>query len=626
MTVQPAPQPQPPAQPRPASAPSPAAAAGDWTFGVLTLAGDPGWLPPEDEPTEAELAGWCPDPDSGPPDGEDAWLADLTCGQLDDLAAELAAARPPAPAESIGAGFTHRAAAAGIAAGQAGWQPEYAAAAPCRPAAGFAAGGPLDLADAGIVLAQYAQEAADGGLAAMSDDELAGLLCASRRLGSWQAAAELAAAAELDARRRRDAAARAPGPAATTSAVSEQVAAELAAALTLTGRAADVLLALARDLARLPAVRAALAAGRIDLAKARVFAAELAPLGDVTASQIADRYLGQAAGWTTSQLRRALRAAALAADPDAAKRKADQARAQARVEAWQEGSGNAALAGRELPPADAVAADARITQIARALKAGGHPGTLDQVRAAVFTALLLGRDPEGLPDAEPGDPSPGASPPGLAGLGGVIHLTLPAATWLGLAGRPGDLAGLGPLDPHTSRDLAATMTASGHAAWHVTLTGPDGRAVAHACPRGQPPRANGPPRATGPPGRAGPDPRAAWLAGLAFDRLEHDPCRHTRQTDAYQPGSKLRHLLAIRNPACTAPGCQRPATACDNEHTVPYRNGGRTCECNCGPICRKHHRCKQAPGWHLTQPRPGVFQWTTPSGRTYTTHPEPYPV
>ena len=47
---------------------------------------------------------------------------------------------------------------------------------------------------------------------------------------------------------------------------------------------------------------------------------------------------------------------------------------------------------------------------------------------------------------------------------------------------------------------------------------------------------------------------------------------------------------------------------------------------NCGPVCRRSHRIKQAPGWHLTQPRPGVFQWTTPSGRTYTTHPEPYPV
>jgi len=30
-------------------------------------------------------------------------------------------------------------------------------------------------------------------------------------------------------------------------------------------------------------------------------------------------------------------------------------------------------------------------------------------------------------------------------------------------------------------------------------------------------------------------------------------------------------------------------------------------------------KVKQAPGWHLAQPSPGVLVWTTPAGRTYTT-------
>jgi len=30
-------------------------------------------------------------------------------------------------------------------------------------------------------------------------------------------------------------------------------------------------------------------------------------------------------------------------------------------------------------------------------------------------------------------------------------------------------------------------------------------------------------------------------------------------------------------------------------------------------------------GWHLDQPEPGTMIWTTPSGRTYTTHPSVYP-
>src|SRR5579859_1140110 len=165
---------QPPAQPPPGPAtppgtpgrrghrPVPAPAADGWAFGVLALAGDPGWLPPDDPPPDAaELAGCWPDPDCAPPDGDDAWLADLASGQLDELTAELAAARPPAAREAVGAGFTHRPAAAAIAAGQAGWTPEYVAPARARPAAGFAAGGPLDQCDAGVVLATFAAEAAD---------------------------------------------------------------------------------------------------------------------------------------------------------------------------------------------------------------------------------------------------------------------------------------------------------------------------------------------------------------------------------------------------------------------------------------------------------------------------------
>lgn len=45
-----------------------------------------------------------------------------------------------------------------------------------------------------------------------------------------------------------------------------------------------------------------------------------------------------------------------------------------------------------------------------------------------------------------------------------------------------------------------------------------------------------------------------------------------------------------------------------------------------GPLCRRHHQAKQADGWRLEQPEPGVLAWTLPHGRTYTVTPEPYPV
>jgi hypothetical protein len=48
--------------------------------------------------------------------------------------------------------------------------------------------------------------------------------------------------------------------------------------------------------------------------------------------------------------------------------------------------------------------------------------------------------------------------------------------------------------------------------------------------------------------------------------------------------------------------------------------------CCHNPACRRHHQCKQAPGWRLEQPEPGVMKWTTPSGRVYVTTPTVYDI
>ena len=538
------------------------------------------------EPSDAELAGLWPDPFAGPPedgpDDEGRWLAEVS-------AAELGAIRGTGPGPE--------------AAGDSG----------------FGDGGLLDGLEPGPVLAGFSQGALDDGFAGLSDDELVGVLRASRRLSSWQAGAEIAAVAELDARRMR-AAAR-PG----WSRVSEHVSEELAAALVLTGRSADSLLGLARDLVRLPAVLRALLAGRIDLARARVFAAELSGLSDLMAAAVAMAYLAQAGSMTTSQLRAALRSMVLYLAPEALRRRAEKARADARVESWPEGSGNGALAGRELPPAEMIAADERISAIARALREAGATGTMDQLRAAVFTALLVGRDPESLlpePAREashgndaPADPGPERG--AMAALTGSVHLTMPVSAWLDLSHAPGEVAGFGPLDACTCRDLAARLSAGPGTRWCVTLTGPDGTAAAHACARAGPGPGSPAPAAAG---------RAAWLAGLEFARLARGPCAHRHEGAAYRPPGKLRELVTIRHRTCGFPGCRRPARRCDLDHTRPYEQGGKTCECNLAPLCRRHHRAKQAPGWRLVQSSPGVLVWTTPAGRAYITYPETYAI
>ena len=100
---------------------------------------------------------------------------------------------------------------------------------------------------------------------------------------------------------------------------------------------------------------------------------------------------------------------------------------------------------------------------------------------------------------------------------------------------------------------------------------------------------------------------------------------HGYDEPGYVPSRKLEHLIRARTQTCSAPGCRWPAWRCDLDHTVPFDAGGRTCDCNLAPLCRRHHRCKQATGWRLEQPESGTMLWTTPAGRRYLTEPESYP-
>lgn len=407
--------------------------------------------------------------------------------------------------------------------------------------AGFAAGGPLDSMVPGPVLAEFAADACDGGLRNLSDDELVGVLLAARRLSSWQAALELAAVSELDGRRRYQAAR--PG----SSRASEHVSEELAAALVLTGRAADALLSLSRELDRLPTVLKSLRAGRIDRARAVVFAEELVLLTGVQARAIAMALIRPAEKMTTSQLRAAIRALILATIPGSKeerdRRRAERARRDARVEVWPESSGNAAIAGRELPTSEVIAADQRLTAIAQKLRDAGVPGSLQQLRAVALSALLTGRDLDTLvPVGDRSDDGPPATrwrpaPGELASLSGSVNLTMPLATWQGSSDAPGEADGYGPLAADDCRDLAGDLASSRQKVqWCVTLTDQEGRAVAHGCARASP--------------GSKPDLLQAWLAKIKLSSIERGTCNHETQTRAYRPPDKMRHLVNIRQRTC----------------------------------------------------------------------------
>jgi len=503
------------------------------------------------------------------------------------------------------------------------------------PTAAFAPGMPLDVLPGCAGLAVAADTAAgDDGFAGVSEAELVGVMCAWDRVEAHAAARKLAAVAEL-ARRN-------PKPED-----QEFIADEVAHALAESRGRAEVLIDLAQTLeTRLPGTRAGLSGGTITRYKAEIIARATALLDDAEARAAEDKVLDRAARLTPGGLRAAIAAAVMEVAPEKAKERREQAAKDARVERWIEDSGNAALMGCELPPDEVLAADQRITAWARELRKAGLEGDMDQLRARAYLDLLLGKDSR--PSPSPAEPPADAGRAGgqiPTGFAGRVTLTVPLATLAGLADRPGELGGLGPVDPWLARDLATAAAVNPKTTWCLTVTDDQGHAIAHGCARPEPKshrqRAGpGPPGETGftftPASRDGPPggygtwrlrtPRGGPDLIITVDSLTTDPCDHRHQASGHDPGVRLRHLSQVRHATCTSPVCRRPAAQCDHEHNVPYEAGGRTCLCNTGPKCRHDHRLKQHPRWKVDQLPDGTFQWTTPSGRTYTTEPTRYPV
>ena len=643
--------------------------------------------------------------------------------------------------------------------------PDGAACAPGRDAhlPGFAKGGEWDACPPSAALA-LALEAASGPgwrCPGASREEMFGLL------RQWQALESRAAAAKLGLLRAliRDDDQPLPGggyhgdlPEGWTKSLTHDV----ALALSMPAVSAERLMWLAWDLqGRLPGVGGLLAAGTLTTSKAQAVDEALQQLSGEDAAAAEALILADLPGKTYGQVARLAAGVAVTVDPDsAARRRQDAERNKSRLEMFREQSGAAALAGRELPTDQALAAHASVCARAVEYKeSGAFPGgtRMDQYRAAAYLDLLNGisagariatgllpgacpadeepatepapggrdcscrecdgscRPPDDDEDEDQGDPDgngPDGGPPGTEGppdgpcaghgdcdsgdpddsdpdrgdpegeapgsegppgggddSGGadpdpdgepragqpsasavsparLADLVLPLATLLGLAERPGEGYGLGPLDPDLCRALAVTTAGSPYTRLCVTVTDPDGIATGHGCARADRRRkrpADAEParpvpdhdaalparvnltitgdrlaelaEATGPPGRATwgftrdadqgpPDGHGKWTLTLPHGRnltVELRPvptfgCDHRYESHAYQPSDTLRHLIQIRDGECTFPPCSRHARECDFEHATAYDKGGRTCACNTGARSRACHQVKQSRG------------------------------
>jgi hypothetical protein len=679
----------------------------------------------------------------------------------------------------------------------------------------------------------------------LEDGALAGAANAYRRLAAWAQAGELATVAQMASRSAAAGKHQSVDEDGRPSAVPADAYGQVSLALTMSQAGAEWWTNLAVDLQwRLAATGLALREGTIDLARAKAIAEATGPLDDAKARAVEDKVLPRAGEQTTGQLRASLRRAVIKADPEGAERRREQAERQAKVVLYPDAEGTASLSGQKLPGIRAAAAFARITALARALKATGVDGGIDLLRSKVLLGLLLGtlpyippppnapRDPDvppGLnhppdsnatpdPTATPGpdhppypdgptdldhlsephstpdpnatpdldhrpcpdgptdtdpadgrpaddacnphtddwpwinDPAPGMHkptpahdssdrddpprqgtlsnsdggslhdwptsedfadegqspadedwhrdddqsgdhrpfydfddpvrensradpvpwpeattflPPGPAALknlqpagSGYLDLRIPWITLTQGGAGPGYLTRLGPITPAQASYLALLATADPAVQWRIVLTDHSGRATAVTRIKIRPASAG--------PARASPSGPSSLLhrvtvimpadelssvvnsglpansdlaivaaaimtaarkaADQAAERAAADAaaggCAHTQASQAYQVPARLREFINLRDLTCRFPTCRQPAARCDADHTKPHDQGGPTCLCNLGPVCRYHHQLKQQPGWRLEQPAPGSFTWTTPTGRSYNVQPD----
>ncbi|MGY1803968.1 DUF222 domain-containing protein [Blastococcus sp. SYSU D00922] len=467
--------------------------------------------------------------------------------------------------------------------------------------------------------------------------QLAGAKAAQRR-ASREAAVQARAvaafararpAAELD---RPDtevgaaaAATRAARPAELT-AVSEWAVDEVMAALGLSAQAASALLVESVTLVeQLPATLAALEAGVITPAHARMLTEVLSPIADDgIRAEVEAGVLARAAGRTVAALRVAAKRAVLRADASAAARRLAAAVRDRAVRVQPGEDGMATLsAGMPLPVAracyralEAYAADCATPDDAR---------SKDQRMVDCLADLILRPDAERPPVqaqltvvATVGTLTGGNEPGEVDGQPVPALLVRELAHALGLLPRP-EAADAAPVAPRPSDGMPELLglpsvagTALAEPPQIAVVDDLSGQLLALASPT---------------------EIRRAATCDRPACRTGRAPCTHRPVTaglgppspvDRYRPSDAMQRFVRARDRRCRFPGCRIPAARCDLDHNRPWPAGATSCDNLCC-LCRHHHRLShQAPGWSMRRLPDGGLEWTTPSGERITTHPPRY--
>jgi len=270
---------------------------------------------------------------------------------------------------------------------------------------------------------------------------------------------------------------------------------------------------------------------------------------------------------TNPALERALRAAILTVDAEAAARRAARARQLRHVRATALPDGMGALTvetGQEIVAAIVNDLDACVATA----KAGGDPRRPDEIRCdelvhrmtlGAFGTPATGVVPDPAAPAcrgEPGDPGEPGPRWGRYGRRGLtVGLTMPLSTWLGLADEPGLLDG---------SDLVAASIA---------------RQIAREAARNHPMT-------------------TTWRCVVVDD--QHRTVLGVGDlvpTPHHDPPPRVARLVKTTYSTCAYPGCRAPARGCDLDHRVSHDQGGPTCSCNLQAPCVGGTIASKAPAW-----------------------------
>ena len=337
------------------------------------------------------------------------------------------------------------------------------------------------------------------------------------------------------------------------------VGAEIAAALRISLAKAGSYMNLGLAMVRLPAVAAVFAAGDIDLGVFQAIVYRTGLITDEAAMAAVDGELAaRVARWPSMTRGR------LATEVDRvvvrhdrdAVRRAREQALDRRATFWDKGNGTAEL-NALLVSTDAAALDTRLDALA-ATVCPDDPRTADQRRADALGALAVGVDRLACRCTKP-DCAAGERPRNPAV---VIHIVAEQATIEGRSDTPAYLMGPNSLIP-------AEMVAE--------------------------------------------------LAKDARQRPLMQPAQACAET-GYRPSRALAEFVRARDLTCRGPGCDRPATHCDIDHTIPWP-GGPTHAGNLKSLCRRCHLLKTFWGWRDEQLPDGTVIWRLPGRQTAITTP-----